>query len=324
VGSEYETAANGGDFTVAVKADGTLWSWGRSLDGALGLNNSIISAVPVQVGSDTNWQYVSCSTAFVQSIKTDGTLWSWGSNGDGGLGFGERFVSRSSPVQVGALSDWAQISCGQDNALAIKVDGTLWAWGSNENAKLGLNDTQLRSSPVQVGALSNWAQVSAGVYVTHAIKTDGTLWAWGNSRFEGLLGNSTRQVVRSSPIQIGALSDWAQIADGEVHVVAIKTNGTIWSWGQGSALGQNNLIARSSPVQIGALSDWSQVTAGNGYTIATKTDGTLWAWGGNSNGTVGDGTIVTRSSPVQIGSLTNWDSVTDANPTRQTTGALSS
>jgi alpha-tubulin suppressor-like RCC1 family protein len=93
--------------------------------------------------------------------------------------------------------------------------------------------------------------------------------------------------------------------------MSVKTNNTLWGWGQNSAgqLGVNTAIARNSPSQVGSLTTWQRVETGSQHTGAVKTDGTLWMWGSNGSGRLGDGTVVTKSSPVQIGSLTNWFSM---------------
>jgi alpha-tubulin suppressor-like RCC1 family protein len=108
---------------------------------------------------------------------------------------------------------------GEQNPLAVKTDGTLWAWGSGDSGRLGDGTVSNKSSPVQIGALANWAQVSAGYSFCAAVKTDGTLWAWGGNG-SGQLGQNDR-VSRSSPVQVGALTNWTQAAAGSNHIAAI-------------------------------------------------------------------------------------------------------
>jgi alpha-tubulin suppressor-like RCC1 family protein len=239
-------------------------------------------------------------------------LFSWGQNNSGQLGQNDR-VARSSPVQVGALTDWSLVAAGSSFSSAIKTNGTLWSWGNNGYGRLGLDDTTYRSSPVQVGSLTNWSKVSGGNFFCAAIKTDGTLWSWGVNN-QGQLGqNIATAIFRSSPVQVGALTDWAQVSAGSSLCAAIKTNGTLWSWGinESGGLGQNISynINRSSPVQIGALTDWSQVSTGSYFCAAIKTNGTLWSWGRNNSGRLGINDVYNRSSPVQVGALTNWAQV---------------
>jgi alpha-tubulin suppressor-like RCC1 family protein len=304
-----------------------LWAWGNNNSGQLGLGNTAPRSSPVQVGSLTNWKQVSGGQYSTAAIKTDGTLWTWGNNNNGG-GLGtNNTTSYSSPVQVGSLTNWKQVSVGSDgittsgHTAAIKTDGTLWSWGVNSSGQLGTNDIVHRSSPVQVGSLTNWKQVSAGSYFTTAIKTDGTLWSWGLNSSGQLGTNNTTSY--SSPVQVGSLTNWKQVSagtDGNIispsgHTAAIKTDGTLWSWGLNSSgqLGTNDVVNRSSPVQVGSLTNWKLVSAGSYFTTAIKTDGTLWSWGNNSNGQLGTNDVVHRSSPVQVGSLTNWKLVSGGN-----------
>ena len=148
--------------------------------------------------------------------------------------------------------------------MAIKTTGTLWAWGNNGVANLGLGDTVNRSSPVQIGTDTNWSKVSAGGSHSLAIKTTGTLWAWGTNSLQqlGLIDNQTG-TARSSPVQIGTDTDWSSISAGYNHSSAIKTNGTLWVWGD-NRRGQLGIPFRtntSSPVQIGSNTNWSKVSA---------------------------------------------------------------
>jgi alpha-tubulin suppressor-like RCC1 family protein len=111
------------------------------------------------------------------------------------------------------LTDWAQISSGFASVTAaIKTNGTLWAWGRNNNGQLALGDVTNRDSPVQVGALTNWAKVVAA---SGAIKTDGTLWAWGQNYAGGLGDNTTAN--KSSPVQVGSLTTWLQVSAGRTN-----------------------------------------------------------------------------------------------------------
>jgi len=240
-------------------------------------------------------------------------LWLWGFNASGQLGDNTR-TSRSSPVQtVSAGTNWKQVSAGVDHTAAIKTDGTLWVWGFNNAGRLGDNTTTSRSSPVQtVAGGINWKQVSAGGAHTAAIKTDGTLWLWGQNAF-GRLGDNT-VTNRSSPVQtVSAGTNWKQVSGGGEHTAAIKTDGTLWLWGNNSfgKLGDNTTTSRSSPVQtVSAGTNWKQVSCGTDHTACIKTDGTLWVWGRNSNGRLGDNTVTNRSSPVQtVSAGTNWKQV---------------
>ena len=288
-----------------------LYAWGRNNSGQIGNKTVASLSSPVQLGSPVTWYQVSSGGAHTAAIAEDGTLWSWGDNGSGRLGLdNDEAVNFSSPVQVGALTNWEQVSAGGTSTGSVKTDGTLWMWGNNFRGRVGDNSTVNRSSPVQIGALTSWAQVSLFSQHTLAVKTSGTLWAWGLNITGRLGDNST--VTRSSPVQIGALTNWAQVAIGGPdadHSAAVKTDGTLWTWGPGASgeLGDGTTTNRSSPVQVGGLTTWAQVTTGNARTFATTTSGELYAWGNNLTGRLGVNTSSgNESNPVQIGALTNW------------------
>ena len=311
--------------SMATKTDGTLWAWGGDNNhGLLGLNDIADRNSPSQVGTNTNWNLIVVGMYQTIATKTDGTLWMWGKNNYGQLGQNSSGDSRSSPVQVGLATNWNQIYVGGNNTLATKTDGTLWAWGQNNNGTLGFSDIGRRSSPTQVGSATNWSKIvmsrGPSSISVMAIKSDGTLWAWGSNSY-GILGlnDSGFTTYRSSPTQVGSDTTW-NLIHVESHSMAIKTNGTLWLWGLGDygQLGQNNQVSRSSPIQVGSTTNWSQVSAdSDGASFATKTDGTLWAWGKNSFGQLGlndsannYGIGNRRSSPTQIGSATNWSKIT--------------
>ena len=291
-----------------------LYTWGDNYRYQQGLGDQTRRSSPTQVGSETYWASLSVAGEHVLALDTTGRMWSWGRNDYGQLGHNNT-TNYSSPKQVGSLTTWSSISASlyssQPISAAIKTDGTLWTWGRNAFGGLGLNDLAAPRQPTQVGALTNWRQVLSGGNYCLAIKTNGTLWSWGANGF-GQLGDGTTD-NRSSPVQVGGLTDWLSVntsGDNPTHMLAIKTNGTIWAWGTGhhGQLGIGNLTYYSSPKQIGALTNWARTAISNAYSsMAVKTDGTLWTWGQNYSGELGHGHPSNKySSPKQVGSLTNW------------------
>jgi alpha-tubulin suppressor-like RCC1 family protein len=295
-----------------------LWAWGRNNAATLGTGNTTGYSSPVQVGTkewaqQANAGYGGDRLAF--GIKTGGTLWAWGTGGNGHLGLGNT-TTYSSPVQVGSLTDWEGTLIGQNQGgRCVKDDGTLWAWGSNIDGQLGDGSTSNRNSPVQIGSLTTWATPGGAMYRGSAcIKTDGTLWTWGNADF-GMLGLSNTTNY-SSPVQVGSLTNWSKISKtGQAHMMAIKTDGTLWSWGRNyhGQCGHGDQVDRSSPTQVGGLTTWAQIAATTHASAAIKTDGTLWSWGRNHRGQLGHGGTTIRSSPVQVGSLTDWAKIAGGN-----------
>ena len=203
--------------TSGLKTDGTLWMWGNNGYGQLGNGITVSNSSPVQIAGTTWKQAASLGTVHSASIKTDGTLWTWGNNDEGQLGSGA-VSNRSSPVQtIAGGTNWKMVTCGFYHNVAIKTDGTLWAWGRNTNGQLGDSTTTQRNSPVQIVG-TNWKMVSCGRYHTSAVKTDGTLWTWGRNT-SGQLGDGTT-ADKSSPVQITG-NNWKKVSAGGTHTFGI-------------------------------------------------------------------------------------------------------
>jgi alpha-tubulin suppressor-like RCC1 family protein len=298
-------------------ADG-IYAWNQfstSNGTALGLNNTTyypFSSPGLFDTPNTSWD----SFAEGLAVKSGGSIWSWGLNASGQSGQNDR-VSRSSPVQIGALTTWSnvagRIASKNSYCAAIRTDGTLWMWGANGSGQLGLNDRVARSSPVQVTSLNTWTNI--GVFGTTTLDSyvlgvsNGRLYAWGDGANGRIAQDSV--IDRSSPTQIGSLTNWTEVAaNGLGGSHARKTDGTMWSWGLGlnGSLGLNDAASRSSPTQIGSLTTWAALASrlGQGNLGALKTDNTIWMWGGNAVGQLGQNDLVVRSSPVQVTSATNW------------------
>jgi len=288
-----------------------LYMWGWGANGMLGQNDvDIPRSSPVQIPG-TQWSSDGFYTNYRHTVatKTDGTLWTWGQNLYGQLGQSNT-TQYSSPVQVPG-TQWNTVGGGYHYITATKTDGTLWAWGYGGNGNLGANIAVNRSSPIQIAG-TQWARALHNGYTGYfgiASKTDGTLWTWGYNTNGELGQNDT--IFRSSPIQIPG-TQWNTaskytIAGTGNSFLCIKTDGTLWTWGNNAAgyLGQNNRTYYSSPVQIPGT-QWSKVTGGISL-AAIKTDGTLWVWGYGASGGLGqNNTTSYYSSPVQIPG-TQWD-----------------
>lgn len=205
---------------------------------------------------------------------------------------------------------WSTMSTSDTHSGAIKTDGSLWLWGSNQYGQLSEStSTAVRKIPFRVGTATNWKTISIGHYYTVVIQTDGTLWSCGDSSY-GKLGLGV-PAPTVNLTQIGTATNWKTVSAGFSNTSAIKTDGTLWSWGYNGSgeLGDGTIVNKTSPIQIGTATNWKLVSNNKSVVSAIKTDGTLWSWGYNSNGALGDGTIVNKSSPVQIGIDTNWKSI---------------
>jgi alpha-tubulin suppressor-like RCC1 family protein len=309
--SDWSQISNGLDHTAAIKTDNTLWTWGFNSSGQLGLSNLTNRSSPVQVGALSNWSKVVCGYFSTAAVKVDGTLWTWGSNSFGQLGL-SNLTNRSSPVQMGALSNWNQIGFGNGSMFSIKTDGTLWSWGNNSFGQLGTNTTTLSNvvSPVQIGTLSDWSKIGIGAGINRhsaALNSSNQLYVWGNNSF-GQLGISDL-THRSSPVRIGALSNWTSIVLNGVNSFALDSNSLLWSWGAATYLGYTGVI---SPIQIGSTEvsyNWKQAFGGGRFSAAIRYDGTLWTWGANGNGELGLSDITNRSTLVQVGTENYWNQI---------------
>ena len=280
-GTDWKQVAIGGGggsafvgSTLAVKTDGTLWSWGANGNGQLGTGNTTSRGSPgTTAGGGTNWKQAACGYGVSAAVKTDGTLWTWGSSASGGVGAGN--LARSSPGTIaGGGTNWKQVSIsarGGAAAAAVKTDGTLWTWGNNQNGSLGTGNTTDRSSPgTTVGGGTTWKQVSQGI-LAGAVKTDGTLWMWGRNDNGGVGDGTTSE--RSSPVTtaVGG-TNWKQVSCAAFGAAAVKTDGTIWTWGVNTSgqLGNGTTTSSRSPITptIGAQTKWKSVTMGATAAIA--------------------------------------------------------
>lgn len=258
-----------GHFTLAIKTDGTLWSWGQNDYGQLGISDTTNRSSPVQI-TGTNWKIMSCGALHSSAIKTDGTLWTWGRATSGELG-DNTTTGKSTPVQV-AGTIWKMVCAGGYQTAAIKTDGTLWTWGRNNYGQLGVGDSTNRSSPTQVSG-TTWKQVSCSDMNLAAIKTDGTLWTCGFGAYGGNGDGTTTD--RSSPVQTSTMStNWKSVQDSKYGFNGIKTDGTLWVWGYGfnAQIGDNDTSTRSVPTQIGTATNWKLASGGNYSVVAIRED----------------------------------------------------
>jgi alpha-tubulin suppressor-like RCC1 family protein len=319
-GNNWIKALAVGNHTMTIKSDGRLWGFGHNGAGALGNGGSGFYSSPIQTSaSGTYWKSLASSGGGASdhsaAIRNDGTLWVWGNNLFGQLGDNSNSIPKYTPVQtISGGANWKSVALGEFNTAAIKTDGTLWCWGVNFVGQLGRSDTTHRSSPVQtVAGGTNWKEVACTDDNVIGIKTDGTLWLWGSNGF-GKLGTNNTIVAVSSPVQtVAGGTNWKKVVGGADHIAAIKTDGTLWTWGLNGdgQLGTNDTVNRSSPVQtVAGGTDWKSVSAGAGNSAAIKKDGTLWLWGHNTNGQLGTNDVTPRSSPVQtVAGGTSWKSV---------------
>lgn len=268
----------------------------------------------VSVSCRGDWSRLAVGGGHTVGIRPDGTLWGWGYNEYGQVGTGAAGGSVLVPVQVGTDTDWSDVVAGDSHTVALKTDGSLWAWGLNDSGQIGDGTIGAGSArPVQVGTLTGWTSMSAGARHTLAIRSDGTLWSWGDATY-GQLGRGASAVPDSQPRQVGSGSTWTSVAAGAFHSLAVQSNGSLWGWGFNShgQVGEGSSGTNvGSPVQVGAGTAWTNAAGGILHSVGVRTDGSLWTWGGNSEGQLGNGTIggLLVTTPTLVGSGTGWKQV---------------
>ncbi|MBN4049722.1 T9SS type A sorting domain-containing protein, partial [Bacteroidales bacterium AH-315-N07] len=306
----------GGLYTLALKHDGTVLSWGDNAYGQLGDGSRTMRLNPVVVlGPDglaplNGVIDISAGYHHALALRNDGTVWAWGAGYFGQLATSDK-LNRSLPVQVPGLTDVKKIAAGFRFSLALQSDGTLWSWGEGGSGQLGSGLRQTSYVPIQVkginnsGFLTNVVNMEGGNSHAIALLDDGTVCAWGANNAAQLgTGNFT---YYSYPVQVldpsGAapLSNIAAVAASAQNSVVVTNSGTVYNWGSngygsfgnpGLSLGQHNL-----PVEVPGLTNIVSVTSSFFVTAALKNNGSVWTWGYNKKGQIGNGTYTNQLTP---------------------------
>jgi alpha-tubulin suppressor-like RCC1 family protein len=288
---------------------GLVVAWGANHLGQLGIGTADTAPhpTPVQVQNLNGIKAIAAGSFHTLALKDDGTVWAWGVNIVGELGIGTAdTAAHPTPVQVQNLSGVTTVAGGDTDSLVLKGDGTVWAWGRNDLGQLGDGTTIERHTPVQVGVppLSGATAIAAGQGHTLALKDDGTVWAWGLN-VVGELGIGTADTAaHPTPVQVQNLSGITAIAGGDDHSLALKSDGTVWAWGDNNfgelGIGTADTAAHPTPMQVQNLSGIKAIAAGSHHSLALKNDGTVVAWGFNNLGQLGIGTADTDAHPTPV------------------------
>jgi alpha-tubulin suppressor-like RCC1 family protein len=304
----------GVDHTLFLRANGALAASGLNDVGQFGVNEPFSSNAPVAVTGLTDAVQVSSGAFHSVALKADGTVWVWGFNRNGQIGNGTTNTTGCecvvTPTQA-TITDVVFVEAGAFHTLALKSDGTVWAWGANENGQLGDNSILERTTPVQVGTgvagFSNIISVGAGDNYSIALKSDGTVWIWGDNEF-GQLGNGTTSTSNQlTPAQNATLADVVQISAGAYHALALKKDGKAMVWGDNLNGQIGNGAAggvQSTPVENATLSNVLEIDTAGFTNYARLRDGSVYAWGLNDVGEAGNGTTdpngcECKTTPVQ-------------------------
>ncbi len=248
---------------------------------------------------------------FTMNICSDGSLMTFGDNFYGQLGDGT-YVSSSVPLTVPGMLSVSKVVACSTSVCAVKTDGTVWTWGGNNFGELGDGTNTSSTVPLQITSLTGVTAVASGIRNFFALKSDGTVWSWGQNNY-GVLGDGSIASSMNVPVQVFGLTGVISIVGSKEfdHAHALKSDGTVWSWGEGSSgqLGNGTIASSNVPVQAIGLAGITAIGGNGNFALALKNDGTVWAWGDNSSGQLGNGTNVNSSVPVQVTGLTGITSI---------------
>jgi alpha-tubulin suppressor-like RCC1 family protein len=294
--------ADKGDHTLALKGDGTVWTWGNNDYGQLGNGTTTESHVPGPISSLTGIVSLSSGLDEIVALKNDGTLYGWGYNGDDSelAAGGSAATQTATPATVSNLSGITAIAAAKSHYLALKSDGTVWTWDDTTPGEIS-NGTTITgsSSAIQVSGLSGITQVACGTYFNMVLKSDGTVWAWGQNA-NGELGDGSTtdsQTPEEVYTSSGPLSGITAITCTGSFGMALKSDGTVWTWGANGSgqLGNGNTTSTDTAAEI--LTGITAIGAGAIDAYAIKSDGTVLAWGDNTYGQLGNGSLTLPYSP---------------------------
>ncbi len=309
-----KTIAGGVDFSLALKTDGTVLSWGSDTYGALGDDVPIAAKnTPVAVAGLTNVVAIASGSGHSLVLKQDGTVMAWGRDTNGQLGDDAAIANKSTPVPVAGLTNIVAIAAGGFHSLALKQDGTVMAWGYDGEGELG-NDaaTVNQPTPVAVAGVSNVVAIAAGAFHSLALKQDGTLVAWGFDG-SGQVGDGANTDNKTTFVSVLNATNIIAIAGGEQHSLALRSDGTMLAWGADNfgQLGDDASQAnKDSPVVVPSATGITAIAAGDYHSLAVKTDKTVLAWGNDDYGQLGDGaSLAFKPLPAPVSGASNVVSV---------------
>jgi alpha-tubulin suppressor-like RCC1 family protein len=310
--SAWVAIEGGSNHAIAMKADGTVWTWGRGANGQLGHGNSSDTPNPTQVSTILDATAVSAGTTSSAYLSASGGIKTWGINSSGQLGDGTT-TSRNVPTSVAApgTGSWSELKMNKDSVGAIDSSGNLWVWGAGGSNRLGDGLTANRTSPFQLPGVTQVIANSFGVGFGGALFANGAVKTWGlNST--GQLGNNTSADV-FSPQLIGGADTYTKVSGGRLHSLALRSDGRIVGWGDnaGGQLGLGNNTAKILLPTLSAntATNWTHICGGNVHTLALNSTGQIFATGGGGFGQLGNGGTANINALTQIGAAVTWSAM---------------
>jgi len=282
-------------YSLALKGDGTLWTWGSTAVFAAGWGIAGANEVPVQVAEISEVTAIAAGNSSTVILRRDGTVWSWGLTDFNPT---EKFVQFAPPTQAADLAGIRAIAAGTYHGVALKSDGTVWTWGINAGTTLGNGTTSGSDSRVRATSLESIIAIAASDFHSVALKNDGTVWSWLYRSHGLLVGIGTATDI---PVQVPGIAGVISIAAAGGNTVALKSDGTVWVWGPNASgqHGNGTYVGSLTPIQVAGLEGVVAIAAGGRNIAALKSDGSVWEWGDNSSGQNGNGTYINSAIPTQ-------------------------
>lgn len=327
-----QTISGGNGFSIMLCNDSLLWTVGSNSIGQLGNGSTTDELIPIKVDGLTDIISVQAGASHSLALKSDGTVWSWGNNASGQLGNNSTTPS-SIPVQIPGLSNVVKIIAGGFHNVAITSDSIALMWGSNQNDQINSTGTdklfpipgggnvidvaagdgytviyhtdtiiQIQSNIINYIFLSDVISLSSGTQHFFMVKSDSTIWAWGDNQYGQLGDGTTVSQGGSSVVQITGLSNIISIKGGQRHSMALKSDGTVWTWGWNGLgqLGDGTLVDQLTPTQVPGLDSVIEIATGSHHCMARRSDSSIWVWGNNGLGQLGNDTAINTTIPVQM------------------------
>lgn len=306
-------------FNVAIDRDQTVWAWGYDDDGELGNGTFTGSYIPVQVIGLSNIVAVASEEGsfFTLALDSGGNVWSWGGSYYGELGQNNGiYESQNIPVPVWGLSNIVSIATEQGSGLALRSDGTVWAWGYDEFGDLGDGSINNRDYAAPVIGITNAIAITGGDDHAFALCADGSVWAWGRNG-QGQLGAGFFSVYQNVPVPVMGLTNAVELGGTFQSSIALLSNGTVMAWG-GNYYGElgngtnGNFTASNVPIPVAGLSNIVAVAGGDDNFLAFDTNGNLYVWGYGEDGELGNGLEDNTNVPISVTGVSNLVAIAGA------------
>lgn len=304
--SMIEAITGGAYHNLILYSDGSVWAYGNGAYGQLGNGEAKSHSLPTRVLIDIPIIQIAAGQKHSLILGTDRKIYAFGSNEYGQINNNNPILIQSTPIPVPNLSDIVLIADGGNHSLALKSDYSVWAWGKNDHGQCGRspNDVYI-SSPTRLNTELKAVKLAAGDHHSIALMEDGTILAWGSNIY-GQLGNGTWIDYSYEPVKVQGLTDVIEIATGGEHSIALRKDGTVWTWGRNHAgqLGNGQVTHRNLPLQVFGLPKIVAIDGEGSFTIALDANGNLWGFGSNRDGQLGVRCNSNKQTlPVKIKSL---------------------